>query len=69
MIHTYRDMNAPGGRWLAVQAAATAVLFPVGWIALNVFVGPGFALTWEDVLFHGPVFVLPPLFMFLVYKA
>ena len=68
MIHTYRDMNAPGGRWLAVQAAATAVLFPVGWIALNVFVGPGFALTWEDVLFHGPVFVLPPLFMFLVYR-
>ena len=68
MIHTYRDMNAPGARSIAVQTAAAAVLIPVGWIALNVFVGPGFALTWKDVLFHGQVFVLPPLFMFLMYK-
>lgn len=68
MTHTYRDVNAPAGRSLAVQAAATAVLFPVGWIALNVFVGPGFALTWKDVLFHAQVFVLPPLFMFLMYR-
>ena len=68
MIHTYRDMTAPGGRSLAVQTAATAVLFPVGWIALFVYAGAGFELVWDDVLFLAPFVVVPPVFMFLAYR-
>jgi len=67
MIHTYRDMNAPGARSIAVQTAAAAVLIPVGWIAFFVYAGAGFELVWENVLILAAGVVLPPVFMFLAY--
>ena len=68
MIHTYRDMNAPGGRSLAVAAAGMAVLFPVAAIASFAFAGPGFAFTWSEVFILAPFVVVPPVFLFLVYR-
>ena len=68
MIHTYRDMNAPGGRSLAVAAAGMGVLVPVGSIAFFAFAGPGFPRTWSEVLILAHFVVVPPVFLFLAYK-